>query len=136
MAAYNYVALLGNLTRDPEIRYAQSGLCIAKLGLAVNERTKRGDEYIDETTFVDITLFGKTAEIAGEHLSKGSQCLIEGRLKLHRWEQDGQKRQKLEVNGNRLVLLGAKPQSNNGPPPSQPGPPASQEGPPDDDIPF
>ncbi len=112
MASFNRVILLGNLTRDPELRYLPSGMAVVDIGLAVNDRRKSSNgEWIDETTFVDITLWGRTAEIAGEYLSKGSPVLIEGRLKLDSWEtQDGQKRSKLKVIGDRMQLLGSRGQ--------------------------
>jgi single-strand DNA-binding protein len=108
MASYNRVVLVGNLTRDPELRYIPSGTAVSDIGLAVNDRVKRGDQWIDEATFVDITLWGRTAEIANEYLSKGSPVLIEGRLKLDRWEKDGQKHSKLKVVGERLQMLGSR----------------------------
>jgi single-strand DNA-binding protein len=108
MASFNRVVLVGNLTRDPELRYIPSGTAVSDIGLAVNDRVKRGDQWVDEATFVDITLWGRTAEIANEYLSKGSPVLIEGRLKLDRWEKDGQKHSKLKVVGERLQMLGAK----------------------------
>ena len=107
MASYNRVTLLGNLTRDIELKHAQSGLAIANIGLAVNDRIKRGDEWVDEATFVDCTLFGKTAEIASQYLSKGRAVLIEGRLKLDTWETDGQRRSKLSVVGDKMVMVGS-----------------------------
>ena len=108
MASYNRVILVGNLTRDPELRYIPSGTAVSDIGLAVNDRIKRGDQWVDEVTFVDITLWGRTAEIANEYLSKGSPVLIEGRLKLDRWEKDGQKHTKLKVVGDKLQMLGSK----------------------------
>lgn len=108
MASYNKVILVGNLTRDPELRYIPSGTAVSDIGLAVNDRVKRGDQWVDEATFVDITLWGRTAEIANEYLSKGSSVLIEGRLKLDRWEKEGQKHSKLKVVGERLQMLGGK----------------------------
>ena len=108
MASYNRVVLVGNLTRDPELRYIPSGTAVSDIGLAVNDRVKKGDQWVDETTFVDITLWGRTAEIANEYLSKGSPVLIEGRLKLDRWEKDGQKHSKLKVVGERLQMLGGR----------------------------
>lgn len=80
---------------------------MADVGLAVNDRVKKGEQWIDEVTFVDVTLWGRTAEVAGEYLSKGSSVLIEGRLKLEAWEKDGQKRSKLKVIGEKLQMLGA-----------------------------
>jgi single-strand DNA-binding protein len=74
----------------------------------VNDRIKKGDQWVDETTFVDITLWGRTAEIVNEYTSKGSPLLIEGRLKLDRWEKDGQKHSKLKVIGDRIQLLGSR----------------------------
>jgi single-strand DNA-binding protein len=109
MASFNRVILLGNLTRDVEVKYLQSGMAVAEIGLAVNDRRKnQAGEWVDEATFVDITLWGRTAEVAGEYLSKGSPALIEGRLKLDQWETDGQKRSKLKVVGERLQMLGSR----------------------------
>jgi single-strand DNA-binding protein len=108
MASFNRVILVGNLTRDPELRYIPSGTAVSDIGLAVNDRVKRGDQWVDETTFVDITLWGRTAEIANEYLSKGAPVLIEGRLKLDRWEKEGQKHQKLKVVCDRMQMLGGK----------------------------
>jgi len=111
MASFNRVVLLGNLTRDVELRMIGSGTAVCDLGLAVNDRFKnKVGEWVDEPTFVDVTLWGRTAEIASEYLSKGSQVLIEGRLKLETWEKDGQKRSKLKVIGEKLQLLGQKGQ--------------------------
>lgn len=107
MASFNRVILVGNLTRDVELRYIPSGTAVTDIGLAVNDRVKRNDEWVDETTFVDITLWARTAEIAAQYLSKGAPVLIEGRLKLDQWEQDGQKRSKLKVIGERMQMLGA-----------------------------
>lgn len=114
MASYNRVILLGNLTRDVELRYLPSGMAVADLGLAVNDRRKgQNGEWVDETTFVDVTVWGRTAEVAGEYMSKGSPCLIEGRLKLDTWQaNDGQKRSKLKVVGDKLQLLGARGQGS------------------------
>jgi single-strand DNA-binding protein len=108
MASFNRVILVGNLTRDPELRYIPSGTAVSEVGLAVNDRVKRGDQWVDEATFVDVTLWGRTAEIANEYLSKGSPVLIEGRLKLDRWEKDGQKHSKLRVVGERMQMLGSR----------------------------
>jgi single-strand DNA-binding protein len=114
MASFNRVILVGNLTRDPELRYIPSGTAVSDIGLAVNDRIKRNDQWVDEPVFVDITLWGRTAEIANEYLSKGSPVLIEGRLKFDRWEKDGQKHSKLRVVGERLQMLGAREGSRGG----------------------
>ena len=160
MASYNRVILIGNVTRDIEIRYIPSGTAVLDLGLAVNDKRKDGKtgEWIEETTFVDVTLWGRTAEIAGEYLSKGSPVFIEGRLKFETWEQeDGQKRSKLKVVGDRMQLIGSRGSGGGGSGGGGGGQPASQHdqqsqysqqassgppqdtqpaGPPDDDIPF
>ena len=109
MANVNRVILLGNITREIEVSYTTKGTAVADLGLAVNRvRTAENGEKIEETTFVDITLWGKTAEIAGQYLSKGSQVYIEGRLHLNQWEdkETGKKRSKLKVVGENLQFIG------------------------------
>src|SRR5207248_9120734 len=109
MASFNRVILLGNLTRDVEVRYLQSGTAVADIGVAVNGRRKGPNaEWIEETTFVDVTLWGRTAEVAGEYLGTGSPILIEGRLKYDTWEKDGQKRSKLSVVCERMQMVGSK----------------------------
>jgi single-strand DNA-binding protein len=109
MASFNRVILLGNLTRDVEVRYLQSGTAVADIGMAVNDRRKgQNGEWVDETTFVDVTLWGRTAEVAGEYLTKGSPLLVEGRLKYDTWEKEGQKRSKLSVVCERMQMVGSK----------------------------
>jgi single-strand DNA-binding protein len=109
MASFNRVIVMGNLTRDVEVRYLQSGMAVADVGLAVNDRRKnQAGEWVEETTFVDVTLWGRTAEVAGEYLSKGSPILVEGRLKLDSWESDGQKRTKLKVVGEKMQMVGGR----------------------------
>jgi single-strand DNA-binding protein len=108
MASFNRVVLVGNLTRTPELRHIPSGLAVTDIGLAVNDRRKSANgEWVDEVTFVDITLWGRQAEVACEYATKGSPLLVEGRLKLDSWESEGQKRSKLKVIGDRVVLLGS-----------------------------
>ncbi len=116
MASFNKVILLGNVTRDPELRYVSSGTPVTEIGLAVNNRRKgpNGD-WIDETTFVDVTFWSRDAEIAGQYVTKGSPLMIEGRLKLDTWEKDGKKNSKLRVVGERLVLLGGRDAAGRGP---------------------
>jgi single-strand DNA-binding protein len=108
MASFNRVILVGNLTRDPELRYIPSGTAVSEIGLAVNERVKRNEQWVEETVFVDVTLWGRTAEVANEYLSKGAPVLIEGRLKLDTWEKDGQKRSKLRVTAEKMQMLGGR----------------------------
>jgi single-strand DNA-binding protein len=108
MASFNRVILLGNLTRDVELKHLPSGMSVAEIGLAVNDRRKdQSGNWVEETTFVDVTLWGRTAEVAAEYLSKGSPILVEGRLKLDQWEKDGQKRSKLRVVCERMQMVGA-----------------------------
>lgn len=155
MANYNRVILVGRLTRDVELKYTQSGLAVTDVGLAVSDRRKsQSGEWVEETTFVDVTLWGRTAEVASEYLSKGSPILIEGRLKLDTWETDGQKRSKLRVVGERMQMLGGRPSGPGSERPPQPSrneseysqparaddagsaPNDTPAGPPQDDIPF
>lgn len=137
MSSFNRVILMGNLTRDVELRYTQGGTAVADIGLAVNERIKRGDEWVEEPTFVDITLWGRTAEVASEYLTKGSPAHIEGRLKLESWHdrQSGDKRSRLKVIGERLQLL---PRSDGKRPPTTDSTYSETivAGPSMDDIPF
>jgi len=98
MVSFNKVVLIGNLTRDPELRYAPNGTAVAKFGLAVNRRYKQGNEVKDEVCYVDVVVFGKQAENCGQYLSKGQGAIVDGRLSQNRWEaEDGQKRSKHEV---------------------------------------
>ncbi len=108
MASYNRVVLVGNLTRDVELRYTPAGTAVTDISLAVNERIKRNDQWTEEVNYFDVTLWGRTAEVAGEYLSKGSPILIEGRLKQDRWEKDGQKHSKVKVIGERMQMLSAR----------------------------
>lgn len=106
MATYNRVILVGNLTRDIELRYTPAGTAVADIALAVNERRKAASgEWVEEVTFVDITMWGRTAEVASEYLGKGSPILVEGRLRQERWESEGKKRSKLKVVCERMQML-------------------------------
>ena len=106
---------MGNLTRDIELRYTQSGLAVTDVTIAVNDRRRnQAGEWIEETTFVDVTLWGRQAEVAGEYLGKGSPIFIEGRLKLDTWETEGQKRSKLRVVGERMQMVGGKGSGSGG----------------------
>ena len=148
MASFNKVILLGNLTRDPEVRYTPKGTAVTELGMAVNRvYTAENGEKREDTTFVDVTLWGRTAEIAGEYLKKGRPVFIEGRLQLDTWDdkQSGQKRSKLKVVGEGLQLIGSRPGGGGGGAgdeersaalrSSKPAPPKASE-PDDDEIPF
>lgn len=115
MASYNRVILVGNLTRDIELRYIPSGQAVSDVTVAVNDRRKTASgDWVEEPTFVDVTLWGRNAEVASEYLGKGSPVLIEGRLKLDRWETDGQKRSKLRVICEKMQMLGGRSSSDGG----------------------
>lgn len=118
MANLNKVMLIGNLTRDIELKYTPGGLAVAELGLAINRKSKNPQtgELKEETTFVDVTMWGRQAEIAKEYLTKGKPVYIEGRLTLDSWDdkQTGQKRSKLKVTGEALQLLGARGDAGGG----------------------
>jgi single-strand DNA-binding protein len=106
MAGFNKVILMGNLTRDPEIRYAPNGTPVANFGLAVNRRFRQGEELREDVCFIDIVIFGKQAETCGQYLSKGQGALIEGRLQMRKFEtKDGQKVTKHEVVAENVRFL-------------------------------
>ena len=156
MASFNKVILLGNLTRDPEVRYTPKGTAVADLGIAINRTyTAENGEKREEVTFVDVTFWGRTAENAGQYLKKGRPVFVEGRLQLDSWDdkQSGQKRTKLKVVGEILQFLGGRPggagegetdehgssgghagggRTTSAPPPRAPRPAEPDE----DDIPF
>lgn len=143
MASFNRVILVGNLTKDVELRHIPSGTAVTDITLAVNERIKKNEQWVEEVNFFDVTLWGRTAEVAGMYLSKGSSVLIEGRLKQDLWEQDGQKRSKVKVVGEKMQMLGAK--AGGGPHQSSESAEAYQSqavaanaqfAPPEDEVPF
>lgn len=155
MPNLNKVMLIGNLTRDPEVKYTPKGTAVAEVGLAINRvYTPEGGERREETTFVDITFWGRQAEIVGQYVKKGNPLYVEGRLQLDTWDdkQSGQKRSKLRVVGEQLQLLGARGggggqggggdyEGGDAPAPRPQRPPAAArpapvEQPDDDDIPF
>ncbi len=150
MASFNKVILVGNLTRDPELRYTPKGMAIAKIGLAVNRNwTNEAGEKKEEVTFVDVDIFGRTAENVAQYMKKGRPILIEGRLKLDQWDdkQTGQKRSRLGVVAEVVQFLGSPTGGGGGEggesrrpappsaPPAAPGP-ESDAPPADDDVPF
>ncbi len=118
MSSFNKVILLGNLTRDPQVRYTPGGTAVAEIGLAVNRTwfDQKTNSRRDETTFVDVTLWGRQAEVAGEYLAKGRQVLIEGRLQLDTWEdkESGQKRSKLRVVAENMKMVGGRGEGGGG----------------------
>ena len=154
MASFNKVILLGNLTRDPEVRYTPKGSAVCDLGVAVNRvYTTDTGEKREEVTFVDVVLWSRLAEIAGEYLKKGRPIFIEGRLQLDTWDdkQSGQKRSKLRVIGETMQLLGSRPSGgavpaesgdedrqarSGGKPSTPPAKSAAPAEPDDDEIPF
>jgi single-strand DNA-binding protein len=155
MASFNKVILVGNLTRDPELRYTPKGTAVAKLGLAVNRVwTNEAGEKKEDVTFVDVDVFGRTAENVGQYMRKGRPILIEGRLKLDQWDdkQTGQKRSKLGVVAETVQFLGSPGGAEGGAPaaPRPPRPAAAAAGAPtpatepvegdeppeNDDVPF
>lgn len=111
-SSFNRVILMGNLTRDPEVKYGQSGTAVCEIGLALNRSwfDKKSNSRKEEVTFVDCTLWSRDAEVAGEYLHKGSPVLIEGRLNLDTWDdkQTGQKRSKLRVVAESMKLLSSR----------------------------
>lgn len=112
MASLNKVMLIGNVTRDPEVKYTPKGSAVTDIGIAINRYyTTESGEKREETTFVDVTLWGRQAEVAGEYAKKGRPIFIEGRLQLDSWEdkQTGQKRSRLRVVGENIQLLGSGP---------------------------
>lgn len=152
MASFNKVILVGNLTRDPELRYTPKGTAIAKIGVAVNRVwTNEAGEKKEEVTFVDVDVFGRTAENVGQYMRKGRPILIEGRLRLDQWDdkQTGQKKSKLGVVAETVQFLGSAQGGGEGgvPAPARRAAPAAAaapageplegDGPPEsDDVPF
>ena len=146
MASFNKVILVGNLTRDPELRYTPKGVAIAKVGLAINRfwTTETGEKK-EEVTFVDVDVFGRTAENVGQYMRKGRPILVEGRLRLDQWDdkQTGQKRSRLGVVAESVQFLGSPTGGESGSAPasrpaaaSAPAPEGGDAEPPQDDVPF
>ena|SRR6516225_9093546 len=144
MATFNKVILLGNLTRDPELRYTPQGSAVCEFALALNYQytNKQTGQKVEEVSFIDIVAWGKTGEICAEYLKKGRQVMIEGRLKQDRWEaQDGKKMSKVRVTAENVQFVGSRPAGEGGgggggkgggAPAPEDGPPPGQE----EDIPF
>lgn len=140
MASFNRVILLGNLTRDPELKYTPQGTAVCEFGLALNETytNKQTGQKTEKVHFVDITCWGRTAEVAAEYLKKGIQVHIEGKLQQDRWEdQQGQKRSKIKVTCEQLTFVGKKEGGSQGGGGGGGGQHADAGvGQPEDDIPF
>lgn len=141
MASYNKVMLIGNLTRDPELRYTPQGAAVCEFGMAMNRAwTSKQGEKKEEVCFVDIVCWARTAEICAEYLKKGRQTFVEGRLTFDRWETpEGQKRSKLRVTAEKVQFLGSRPSGGGEPEARSPAPEASEASEPapgGEDIPF
>jgi single-strand DNA-binding protein len=144
MASLNKVHLIGNLTRDIELRYTPKGSAVADMSIAINRKWKDDQGAVrEEVTFVDIALWGKTAESCAKYLKKGSPCFVEGRLELQTWDdkQTGQKRSRLRVVADGVQFLGGGQQQQGERPATQQRtapaePQAQQDGADGDDIPF
>jgi single-strand DNA-binding protein len=134
MTSFNKVILMGNLTRDPEVRYTPNGIAVASFSLAVNRKYKQGEETKEEVSYIDIVVFGKTAENCGQYIGKGDSVLIDGRLQQRRWDdkETGQKRNKIEVVAQSVNFMPKR--NKNG----QPDAPVPDDAPPVDEgeIPF
>lgn len=108
---YNRIILIGNLTKDPELRYTPQGTPVTNFRLAVNSRYRQADETREETLFIDIVVLGKQAESCSQYLSKGRSVLVEGRLKERKWESEGQQKSKFEVIAQNVRFLSKKESS-------------------------
>lgn len=114
-ASLNKVLLMGNLTRDPEVKYTPKGNAVGDLSIAINDSYKAQDGTIKETvTYVDIEVWGRQAETCKQYLTKGRPVFVEGQLRLDQWEQEGQKRSKLKVRADRVQFLGGSPGGGSG----------------------
>ncbi len=132
MVDFNRVILAGNLVRDPETRFIPSGTAVTSFSIAVNRRYKSNNEFKEEVSYFDVSVFGKMGENCAEYLSKGKPVLVEGRLRQRRWEADGVKRSKIEVVADNVQFLGGPRGAAAEAPASSAPAPESQ----DDDIPF
>jgi len=138
MASFNKVILMGNLTRDPELRQAPSGAKVADLGLAVSEtwRDKSGQTK-EVTCFVDVVVWDKLAELCQQYLAKGRPVLVEGRLQMDEWKnQQGEKRSKLRVRADTVKFLGSPQKRDEGAAPAAPAAPAAAQHAPAAEPPF
>lgn len=118
MADINHVTLVGRLTRDAELKYTNSGQAVSNISIAVNQRRRRDEQWVDEAHFFDCVVWGRTAEVLNTYLVKGKQVGIEGQLRQNRWEQEGRTRSRVEISVNNIQLLGGR---NDQPPREEPG---------------
>ena len=131
----NKVQLIGNLTKDPEVKYTPAGTAVANFGIATNERYKdKEGQWQDRAEFHNIVVWSRLAEIAGEYLKKGGKVYVEGRLQTRSWEKDGQKRYMTEIVGQELILLGGRTETEQEARPQAQAVAAGQLT--DEDIPF
>lgn len=114
MADVNHVILIGRLTRDAELKYTSGGMAVCKFAIAVNRRKKSGEQWVEEASFFDIVLWGRSGETLNQYLVKGKQIAVEGELHQNRWEQDGQARNKIEIMASNVQLLGGTSGSGGG----------------------
>jgi single-strand DNA-binding protein len=114
MADINHVVLVGRLTRDAELKYTNSGQAVTNISVAINQRRKRDDQWVEEGHFFDCVVWGKTAESLSSYLVKGKQVGIEGHLRQNRWEQEGRTRSKVEIFTTNIQLLGSRSDSSTG----------------------
>lgn len=139
MANYNHCCIVGNLTRDPEVKFISSGTAVAQFGVAVNEKYKSGDNWKERVNFFDVEAWGKLAEICGENLAKGRNVLVAGSLRYEAWEKDGVKKSRIKIVADKVQFLGAKPGSEADAPAANKSTindKTKKMDPPDDDIPF
>ena len=137
MPSLNKVMLIGNLTRDPQLKYLPSQTAVTEFGLAINRKFKSNGEAREEVLFVDCTVFGKPAEVVNQYVKKGDPLFVEGRLKYDTWESDGGKRSKISVVVEQFQFISSNKQSSSDPPPyNEDKKPKTQKPFKEDDTPF
>ena len=140
MSNINTVAITGNLTRDPELRQTQGGTSVCKLGIAVNERVKRGEEWVEEASFFNVTVFGRQGENVASYLSKGRPVAIQGKLRSSSYEKNGEKRTGVEIIADQVQFLSSSQSQQGGSPNGQaevqPAGVGAGSGTDEDDLPF
>lgn len=142
MADVNSVVLVGRLTRDGELRMLPNGTAVCRLSIAVNRKVKKQDQWVDDASFFEVSLWGKQAEVLHKYLTKGRQVAVQGELRQDRWESNGEKRSKVEIHANYVQLLGGGDRNGGGPSApstsssSYEAPPAPQHDDFEEDVPF